>query len=65
MDLQDNLRVIDLVSLDKKKIERVVDYFFFNKAMNDACHFIEGAKAYHEEFAERQIKFQEGMESRS
>lgn len=65
MDLQDNLRVVDLVSLDDEKLKRSVDYLFYIRVINDACHFLEGGKAYREEFAERQRKFQERMEQYS
>lgn len=65
MDLHDNLMVIDLVSIDNEKLKRAVDYLFYIKVIDDVCYFLEGVKAYYEEFAEGQERCQERMESRS
>ncbi len=56
MDLQDNLRVIDLVSLDKKKEERASSYLRFIKLINDQRGFLERVSAYREEMKKRPKK---------
>ncbi len=56
MDLQDNLRVVDLVSLDKKKEDRASNYLRFIKVINDRWGFLEGASAYKEEMRKRPKK---------
>ena len=54
MDLQDNLRVIDLVSFDEEKQTRAVFYLTYIALINNKYHFLENVKAYKEEFAKQQ-----------
>lgn len=56
MDLQDNLRVVDLISFDEKKEDRAVGYLMYFSFINNAYHFLEGAKAYRDEFASEREK---------
>ncbi len=56
MDLQDNLRVIDLTSLDQKKQERAEGYLSWIKVINDRWGFLEGAEAYKKETQGRSKK---------
>ena len=56
MDLQDNLRVIDLVSLDDKKEDRASNYLHWIKVINDRWGFLEGVSAYKEEMRKQPKK---------
>lgn len=49
LDLQDNLRLIDLVNFDKKKQKRALDYVCYIAVINNQCHFLEGVAAYKKE----------------
>ena len=51
MDLQDNLRVIDLIKFDEDKYNRAQGYLFWILIINDAYHFLENVHEYREEFA--------------
>ena len=50
MDLQDNLRVIDLTSLDEDKYDRARGYLYWIFIINDIYHFVENVHKYKEEF---------------
>ena len=50
MDLQDNLRVIDLIELNDDNYKRAQGYLFWVFIINDAYHFLENAHEYREEF---------------
>ncbi len=50
MDLQDNLRVIDLVSLDDEKLKRSFGYLKWIAVINVVFHFLEGVESYKKEF---------------
>ena len=50
MDLQDNLRVIDLITMNKKNYERANDYLFYIYSINENYHFVENAHKYREKF---------------
>ncbi len=49
MDLQDNLRVIDLVKLDAANVNRAREYLFFIYIINDVYHFLENVREYKKE----------------
>ena len=49
MDLQDNLRVIDLISLDEDKYDRARVYLYWIFIINDIYHFLENVHKYKEE----------------
>ena len=51
MDLQDNLRVIDLVELNDENYKRSHDYLSYIYLINDVYHFLENVKSYKEELA--------------
>ncbi len=51
MDLQDNLRVIDLVELNDENYKRSHDYLSYIYSINDVYHFLENVKSYKEELA--------------
>ena len=56
MDLQDNLRVIDLNQLNEQSYNRAQGYLFFILIINDKYHFLEKAHDYKEDFKkERKI----------
>ena len=61
MDLQDNLRVIDLVSLDDEKLKRSFDYLKWIAVINAVYHFLEGAESYRKEFKKQREDFIKSM----
>lgn len=64
MDLQDNLRVIDLVSFEMKKQERAVSYLSSIAIINYQYHFLENVKAYKEEFGRQRKVSKTGQSSK-
>ena len=50
MDLQDNLRVIDLVELNEENYKKTNDYLYYNYIIIFIYHFLENVKAYKNEF---------------
>ena len=52
MDLQDNLRVIDLIDLNEDKYNRAKGYLSWILIINDAYHFLENANKYRNEYLE-------------
>ena len=50
MDLQDNLRVIDLIDLNEDKYNRAKGYLSWILIINDKYHFLENANKYRKEF---------------
>lgn len=50
MDLQDNLRVIDLIDLNEDKYNRAQRYLSWILIINDKYHFLENANKYRKEF---------------
>ena len=50
MDLQDNLRVIDLIDLNEDKYNRAKGYLSWILMINDKYHFLENANKYRKEF---------------
>lgn len=50
MDLQDNLRVIDLIDLNEDKYNRTKGYLSWILVINDKYHFLENANKYRKEF---------------
>ena len=50
MDLQDNLRVIDLIELNDDNYKRAQGYLFWVFIINDVYHFLENVHEYREEF---------------
>lgn len=51
MDLQDNLRVIDLIELNEDNYHRSQRYLSWIFVINNMYHFMENAHKYREEFA--------------
>ena len=49
MDLQDNLRVIDLIELNEDNYKRSRMYLSYIYIINDIYHFLENIKAYKDE----------------
>ena len=52
MDLQDNLRVIDLIDLNEDKYNRAKGYLSWILVINDKYHFLENANKYRKEYLE-------------
>lgn len=52
MDLQDNLRVVDLIKLTEKELNRAINYVQYIYIINSVYHFLENAKEYRDEFQE-------------
>ena len=52
MDLQDNLRVIDLIDLNEDKYNRAKGYLSWILIINDKYHFLENANKYRKEYLE-------------
>ena len=52
MDLQDNLRVIDLIDLNEDKYNRSQKYLSWILVINDKYHFLENANKYRKEYLE-------------
>lgn len=50
MDLQDNLRVIDLVELNQSNFDRSYDYLRYIYIINDAYNFVERVKTYKNDY---------------
>ena len=46
IDMQDNLRILDLISYNEKKYDRAQGYLFWTFIINDTYHFVENAKKY-------------------
>lgn len=49
MDLQDNLRVIDLIELNQDNLDRAHRYLNYLFLIDEVCHFVEKVKKYKEE----------------
>jgi (p)ppGpp synthase/HD superfamily hydrolase len=64
MDLQDNLRVIDLVELNEENYKRANDYLYYIYIINDIYHFLENVKTYKDEFAKEPKMTMEDLEKR-
>ena len=62
MDLQDNLRVIDLVELNDDNYKRSHDYLYYIYIINDIYNFLENVKSYREEFAKEPKMTREQLE---
>ena len=52
MDLQDNLRVIDLIDLNEEKYNRAKGYLSWILMINDKYQFLENANKYRKEYLE-------------
>lgn len=52
MDLQDNLRVVDLIKLTEKELNRATNYLKYIYIINSVYNFLENAKKYRDEFQE-------------
>lgn len=52
IDMQDNLRIMDLALFDSNRYSRAQDYLFYIYAINDIYHFIENMKKYREALKE-------------
>lgn len=49
IDLNDNLNILSLISLDDKKFTRCVNYLTYIKIINDEFSFLEKINAYKKE----------------
>lgn len=49
IDLNDNLNILSLISLDDKKFTRCVNYLTYIKIINDEFSFLEKINAYNKE----------------
>ena len=56
IDLNDNLNVLSLISLDDKKLNRCVRYLTYIKLINDEFSFLEKINAYNKERNQKVIQ---------
>ena len=52
IDMQDNLRILDLVKYDEERYHRAQGYLFWPFIINDAYHFVENTERYRKAFKE-------------
>ena len=52
IDMQDNLRILDLVKYDEERYHRAQGYLFWTFIINDAYHFVENTERYRKAFME-------------
>ena len=50
IDMQDNINVMTLISLNKDKYKRGLKYYHYTLLINNRYHFLEGRHKYKEEF---------------
>ena len=46
IDLEDNLRILDLTSYDEEKYRRAQGYLFWTFVINETYHFVENTEKY-------------------
>lgn len=52
IDMEDNLRILDLVKYDEERYLRAQGYLFWTFIINDAYHFVENIENYKKQFKE-------------
>ena len=52
IDMQDNLRILDLVKYDEERYHRAQGYLFWTFIINEAYHFVENVEEYRKVFKE-------------
>ena len=52
IDMEDNLRILDLVKYDEERYHRAQGYLFWTFIINDAYHFVENIENYKKQFKE-------------
>ena len=52
IDMQDNLRILDLVKYDEERYRRAQGYLFWTFIINEAYHFVENVEEYRKAFKE-------------
>ena len=52
IDMQDNLRILDLIRFDEKRYHRAQGYLFWTFVINEAYHFVENVENYKKQFKE-------------
>ena len=56
MDLQDNLQILDLTTLDRRSYMRAKRYLRYLYLLNDLHHFVENIQTYREKFKENEAE---------
>ena len=52
IDMEDNLRILDLVKYDEERYHRAQGYLFWTFVINEAYHFVENIENYKKQFKE-------------
>lgn len=52
IDMEDNLRILDLVKYDEERYHRAQGYLFWTFVINEAYHFVENAEKYKKQLEE-------------
>ena len=52
IDMEDNLRILDLVKYDEERYHRAQGYLFWTFVINEAYHFVENAEKYKKQLKE-------------
>jgi len=52
IDMEDNLRILDLIKYDEERYHRAQGYLFWTFIINDAYHFVENIENYKKQFKE-------------
>lgn len=52
IDMEDNLRILDLIKYDEERYHRAQRYLFWTFIINDAYHFVENIENYMKQFKE-------------
>ena len=52
IDMEDNLRILDLVKYDEERYHRAQGYLFWTFVINEAYHFVENAEKYKKQLME-------------
>ncbi len=52
IDMEDNLRILDLIKYDEERYHRAQRYLFWTFIINDAYHFVENIENYKKQFKE-------------
>lgn len=52
IDMEDNLRILDLIKYDEERYLRAQGYLFWTFIINDAYHFVENIENYKKQFKE-------------
>ena len=52
IDMEDNLRILDLIKYDEERYHRAQGYLFWTFIINDVYHFVENIENYKKQFKE-------------